>query len=126
MTVLLILLATVNFWTLKSPAPVARIVAPVVNTEISLGLVDTTQVAIRHATNRFQGLRIDFLALDPSTFDLVFSWSVDDTVNASSWTPWSIDQIAFVTASSFKPVVSGWHRFYVRARNRWGVLSNIA
>ena len=118
--------ATVNFWTLKSPAPVARIVAPVVNTEISLGLVDTTQVAIRHATNRFQGLRIDFLALDPSTFDLVFSWSVDDTVNASSWTPWSIDQIAFVTASSFKPVVSGWHRFYVRARNRWGVLSNIA
>jgi hypothetical protein len=118
--------AVVHFWTLRSPAPVARVVAPVVNSQISSGLVDTTQVAIRHVTNRFPGIRIDFLALDPSTFDIVFSWSVDDTVNASSWTPWSTDQIANITASSFKPVVSGWHTFYVRARNRWGVLSNIA
>jgi hypothetical protein len=118
--------ATVNFWTLRSPAPIVTVTAPVVNSPISSGLVDTNQIAIRHATDRFLGIRIDFSAIDFSTDDRVFSWAVDDTVNPASWSPWNESTTAFVTASSFKPIVSGWHNFYVRARNRWGVLSNIA
>jgi hypothetical protein len=119
--------AKVNFWTLKSPAPLMRITPYQVNTQISYALnhSDTDKVAIRHATDRFPGLRFDFAALDPSTFDIVYSWAVDDTL-PSSWSSYSESTTAFVTASSFKPIVSGTHRFFVRARNRWGVLSNIA
>jgi hypothetical protein len=118
--------AVVNFWTLRSPTPFMRINAPSVTPPSSVGLIDTTQVAIRYATNRFRGLQVDFSALDQSTFDIVYSWSVDDTVRPESWSSWSTSTSAFITASSFRPVRSGWHRFYVRARNRWGVLSNIA
>lgn len=118
--------AVVNFWTLASPAPIAFVTAPVANTPISSGLVDTNQIAIRYATDRFEGIRIDFGAIDQSTDDRVFSWAVDDTVNASSWSPWSESTTAYVTAIQFKPIVTGWHKFYVRAKNRWGVLSNIA
>jgi len=118
--------AVVNFWTLKSPAPIVRVSPPIVNTDISRGLSDTDQVAIRHRTTRFQGIRIDFSAIDQSTDERVFQWAVDDTLNPASWSDWSESTTAFVTASSFKPIRSGWHRFYVRAKNRWGVLSNIA
>ena len=118
--------AVVNFWTLHSPAPIAFVTAPVANTPISGGLVDTNQIAIRYPTDRFLGIRIDFNAIDQSTDDRVFSWAVDDTLDPRSWTPWSPTTTAYVTAISFKPIVTGWHRFYVRAKNRWGVLSNIA
>lgn len=118
--------AYVNFWTLRSPAPLVTVTAPVVNTQISAGLSDTNQIAIRHATDRFPGLRIDFSAIDFSTDERVFSWAVDDTLDPASWSPWSENTFALVTASSFKPIVTGWHNFYVRAKNRWGVLSNIA
>lgn len=118
--------AIVHFWTLKSPAPIVSVTGPIVNTDISSGLSDTDQIAIRYATDRFRGIRIDFTAIDPSTDERVFQWAVDDTLDPTSWSPWQQSTTAYVTASSFRPIVSGWHRFYVRAKNRWGVLSNIA
>lgn len=118
--------AIVHFWTLRSPAPIVTVTAPVVNTDISSGLADTDQIAIRYATDRFRGIRIDFTAIDQSTDERVFQWAVDDTVDPAAWSPWQESTTAYVTASSFRPIVSGWHRFYVRAKNRWGVLSNIA
>ncbi len=112
--------AFVNFWTLKSPEPIVRLLST------SPAFQDTNQLAIRNTTDLFPGLQFNFFSQDRSTDDIVYSWAVDDTANASSWSPYIRDQFAFVTASSFKPIVSGWHVFYVRAKNRWGVLSNIA
>lgn len=103
--------ARVNFWTLISPGSVAVIDAiPPAN---SL----TTLVP----TERFPGLRFAFRSLDPNnTTDLYFSWAVDDTTR---WSQWTQDGFAYVTGRDFNPVASGRHRFYVRARNRWGVIS---
>lgn len=104
--------SVVNFWTLVSPGSVVLIdqVPP------------ANSLCIRYPTDRFPGLRFVFRSLDPNnTNDLTFSWSVDDTV---SWSDWSSDTFADVTAIKFKPVVSGTHRFNVRARNRWGVISS--
>jgi hypothetical protein len=106
--------AIVNFWTLISPGSVCVIdQVPPAN---SL----TTLVP----TERFRGLRFAFRSLDPNnTNDLTFSWAVDDTTR---WSPWSIDGFAYVTGRDFNPVASGTHRFFVRARNRWGVISPAA
>jgi hypothetical protein len=104
--------AVVNFWTLRSPEPIAVINA----------IPPPDQYAIRYKTETFAGLPFAFSTLDPSTFDQEYSWSVDDTVD---WSPWSPDGTAFVTASSFDPIASGTHTFYLRARNRWGAVSAI-
>lgn len=105
--------AVVNFWTLVSPGSVALIDS----------IPPANSLAIRHATDNFPGLRFVYRSLDPNnTQDLQFSWSVDDTLSWSEWTP---NMFAYVTASSFKPVASGSHTFYLRARNRWGVISPI-
>lgn len=103
--------AVKTFWTLKSPESVCRVDAvPVPNS-----------FAIRELTDRFLGLRFQFSSLDGNnTEDIRYSWSVDDTL---SWSEWSINQVAFVTASHFKPIRTGTHVFHVRARNRWGVVS---
>ncbi len=105
--------AVVNLWTLVSPGSVVLIDS----------IPPANSLCIRHATDRFRGLRFIYRSLDPNnTNDLTFSWSVDDTV---SWSPWSQDVFAYVTASSFKPIASGTHIFYARAQNRWGVISPI-
>ncbi len=108
--------AVVFFWTLVSPGSVVVIdVVPAANS-----------LAIRRATERWPGLRFQYRSLDPNnTNDLTFSWAVDDTSSSTRWSPWSFDNFADVTASSFSPIESGTHRFFVRARNRWGVISPI-
>lgn len=103
--------ALTNFWTLVSPSAVVLIDA----------VPPANSLVIRNATERFPGLRFQFRSLDPNNlFDIRFSWAVDDTTN---WSPWQEENFAYVTASSFVPIQSGTHRFYVRARNRWGVVS---
>ncbi len=106
--------AIVNFWTLQSPGSICvidQVPAP-------------NSLVIRHATEAFPGLRFAFRSLDPNnTNDLRFSWAVDDSTR---WSPWSPDGFTFVTASMFTTVRSGTHRFFVRAQNRWGVISPIA
>lgn len=108
--------ARVNFWTLRSPGSVVTIQAgPDTN---------SNALCIRYPTDVFLGLRFQFLSLDPNnTQDISYQWAVDDT---SQWSPWQIENFAFVTASSFNPIASGRHTFYVRSRNRWGVLSPVA
>jgi hypothetical protein len=106
--------AVVNFWTLQSPGSVC--------------LIDQVpgagSLVIRYATEIFPGLRFAFRSLDPNnTNDIRFSWAVDDSTR---WTDWSPDGFAYVTASMFNSVTSGTHRFFVRAQNRWGVISPIA
>ncbi|MBI5472998.1 MAG: hypothetical protein HY961_11690 [Ignavibacteriae bacterium] len=105
--------ANVFFWTLVSPGSICVIdVAP-----------PPQSLIIRYATERFPGLLFQFRSLDPNnTNDLTFSWCVDDT---AFWSPWSAGVTARVTASDFHPPSSGNHRFFVRARNRWGVVSPI-
>ncbi len=105
--------AAVFFWTLVSPGSVCVIdVIP-----------PAQSLVIRYATERFPGLLFQYRSLDPNnTNDLTFSWAVDDTAYFS---PWSPDGFARVTASDFHPPTSGTHRFYVRARNRWGVISPV-
>lgn len=105
--------AVVNFWTLVSPGSVCLIDA----------VPPPNSLVIRYPTERFPGLRFAFRSLDPNnTNDLTFSWAVDDSTR---WSPWQFDGFAYVTASSFVPIESGTHRFFVRARNRWGVISPV-
>jgi hypothetical protein len=106
--------ARVTFWTLRSPAPLV-----IINSSPALSPVPIVR---RYATDYFRGLRFAFSALDPTTFEQEFSWAVDDTTR---WSPWSTSGVALVTASYFNPIVSGTHTFYVRAKNRWGAISNI-
>ncbi len=103
--------ASVYFWTLVSPGSIVRIDGvPAANALIIDGFTDT-----------FDGLRFAFSSLDANNTESIdYSWSVDDTV---TWSPWSRSQEAFVTAIDLNPRQSGAHRFYVRARNRWGVVS---
>ena len=117
--------AVVNFWTLAPLPPVVAITAgdPVART--SEALLDTNQIAIRYATDRFLGLRFDYSGKDRSTDDIVYSWAVDSISDPSYWTPWGRSQRALVTARLFKPIVTGWHKFFVQAKNRWGAVSNI-
>jgi len=108
--------ATVNFWTLVSPGSVAVIdIIPAPNS-----------MAIRTATERWLGLKFIYRSLDPNnSFGIDFSYNVDDSANG--WSEWSASTEAYITALEFKPLVTGRsnHVFYVRARNRWGVLSPI-
>jgi len=108
--------ATVNFWTLVSPGSVAVIDA----------IPAPNAMAIRTATERWPGLNFIYRSLDPNnSFGIDFSYSVDDSVNG--WSEWSASTEAYITALEFKPLVTGRsnHVFYIRARNRWGVISPI-
>ena len=113
--------ASVYFWTLKSPG--------------SLVVMDSrpaaNSFAIRNTSDTWPGLHFTYHALDANNgFGIEYQWNVDDTLN--SWSDWSPTGEAYVTASDFKdvngqpkPDSSGWHSFYVRAKNRWSVLSPI-
>jgi hypothetical protein len=105
--------ALVNFWTLKSPSPIMQLVAPI---------PANNQYVIRYPTEELPGLLFRLNALDASTFDFEFSWAVDDTTGGR-WSPWSESREALVTALHFSPINADTHIFFVRARNRWGGLS---
>ncbi len=102
--------ALVNFWTLESPGPRALFTATPAN----------DQFVLRYVTDRFPGLRFGFGALDPSTFEQQFSWSLDDTLH---WSAFSFEPEAYITASDFNQDTSETHTMFLRARNRWGVIS---
>lgn len=105
--------ATTYFWTLVSPGSVVTF------DSYSLG----NPLAIKYATDRWQGLHFTYHALDANnSFGFQFQWAVDDTL---TWSPWTDSQEAYVTAADFKPYQAGRHNhvFHVRARNRWGVIS---
>jgi hypothetical protein len=115
--------AYVFFWTLQSPQPTVLFASQPPPTG--------TQYVLRHLTERFTGLRFTFTTLDPSTFEQQYSWCVDDTVdrrnnNRPRWSAWSSDALAIVTGSSFLDTtadVSVIHPMFLRARNKWGVIS---
>ena len=98
-----------HFWTLRSPGPTAL---------INSVPADSVYV-LQYPTERNPGLTFTFGGIDPSTDQRDYSWAVDDT---SNWSPWSPEAQAVVTARDF-PDTTNPHRFYLRARNRWGVLS---
>jgi len=105
--------ATVTFWTLVSPGSLVSF--------DPAGFPANGSLCIRAITDRWPGLRFAYHSLDANNqFGFQFQWSVDDTIH---WSDWSEDGEAFVTASDLKPIQSGAHVFYVRGRNRWGVLS---
>jgi hypothetical protein len=114
--------ANVKFWTTQSPGTIVSFDAG--------GFPDSSRsnFAIREVTDRWPGINFRYHAVDANnTFGIEFSWAVDSTYNADStvsyWSPWSANSYAYVTAKHFRPVRSGRHIFYVRARNRWGVVS---
>lgn len=123
--------AYVFFWTQQAPAPEARFASVARNA--TTGATDT--LVLRATNSRWAGIRIAYFAVDPSTFEQQFSWAVDDTVThlpdvpGSRWSPWSDDQLAIVTASNFLDLTTDTlitHRFFLRAKNRWGVISPTA
>ena len=108
-----------TFWTLVSPGSIVIMSPPPGPAGVPL----PNSMAIRHKTDRFPGLRFLYQASDPNNqFGFQFQWSVDDTLHFSDW---SDDQVAYVTASDFRPIQSGTHVFYVRGKNRWGVVSPV-
>ncbi|HEX9658545.1 MAG TPA: hypothetical protein VGB89_16690 [Bacteroidota bacterium] len=103
--------ALVRFWTLPAPEPRAIIVTGPVNDQLTLFCI----------TDTWPGLPFTFAALDPSTFQQEYSYAVDDTSSAS-WTPFLPISGVNITASDFQASGES-HVFYLRARNRWGVIS---
>jgi hypothetical protein len=76
-------------------------------------------------TETSPGLTFRFIASDPSTSELFYSWIVDDTVETAThrWSPWSANPTALVAARDFRYFTPNTHKIYVRAKNRWGVIS---
>ena len=106
--------ARVHFWTKEATAPIALI-------RIPGGLPPAGGFVIRYPTERWPGLRFLVQSQDPSTSEQEFSWTVDDT---SQWSDWSESDSIFVTALDIPNVaIVDTHYFWVRARNRWGVIS---
>jgi hypothetical protein len=115
--------ANVKFWTTQSPGTIVSFDNP-------NGFPDTTKswFVIREITDRWLGLKYSYHAVDANnTFGIQFSWAVDSTYNADStvsyWSEWTDQPYAYVTAKHFRPIRNGRHVFFVRARNRWGVVS---
>lgn len=107
--------ATVHFWTLRSPGP----------TVFFARVPPNGQLILRYPTEVNPGLTFTFGALDPSTDRRDYSWVIDDTADASRWSPWTPQAQAIVTAIYFQQTGSDTHTIFLRARNRWGVLSPI-
>jgi hypothetical protein len=107
--------AKIHFWTLPSPGLTVWVAS-------GPGLTATPPYVLSHPTERNPGLTFTFAASDPSTNERDFSWAVDDTAN---WSAWSPDAFAIVTAASFEETGSDTHMFFMRGRNKWGVLSSI-
>ena len=104
--------ATLHFWTLPSPGLIV---------EIEAGpTLSTNAYVLRYPTERNPGLLFQFDGEDVSTDQRDFSWVVDDTVNWSAWDP---QDYAVVSALNFQETGSDTHTFYLRGRNRWGVIS---
>ena len=111
--------AVVNFWTLESPGP---------RVYFSQFQPDG-RLILRYPTEINPGITFTFGALDPSTDQRDFSWVVDDTLDASRWSPWNPTPAAVVNAINFRfinPGILDTHTIYVKARNKWGVVSPIA
>ena len=104
--------AIVNFWTLPSPGLFVFI-----NSGPS---TITSPWVLRYPTDRSPGLTFTFGAIDPSTSERDYSWSVDDTIG---WSEWNDDPFTTITAIDFQQTGSDTHSFYLRGRNRWGVIS---
>jgi hypothetical protein len=106
--------ATTNFWTLPSPG---------LTVSITGGPTTATNAfVLRYPTERNPGLTFTFAAVDPSTNERDYSWSVDDTLHWSRWDP---EPSAVVSAASFQETGSDTHTFFLRGRNRWGVISPV-
>jgi hypothetical protein len=104
--------AVTNFWTLRSPGP----------TIFFSQVPPNGLLVLRYPTERNPGLLFRFGGIDPSTDEREYSWSVDDTLH---WSDWDLQPQAIVAAIDFHHETSDTHRIFVRARNRWGVLSPI-
>jgi len=114
------------FWTLRADTP---------RVYFALPFPATGPYVLRYPTENNPGLVFTYYAIDPSTADIVFSYAVDvprqpgipDSVLHATlrWSPWSSDPRSVVTARDFRYIDSTRHGFYVRARNRWGVISPI-
>lgn len=114
------------FWTLQSDTPKVYFTSP---------LPIAMRYVLRYPTEHNPGLRFAFYAIDPSTSDIVYSYAVDfprtpgipDSLlhNTLQWSPWNPVPQALVTARDFRHIDSTRHGLYIRARNRWGVVSPI-
>jgi hypothetical protein len=116
--------AVVHFWTLKSPIPSVRFRSP---SGAVGGVPSAGSFAIRYKTELWPGLRFTFDSFDASTFDLQFSWKVDSVtagVDSLRWSPWNASNDAYLTALDFATISADTHKFYVRGRNRYGVIGS--
>ncbi len=107
--------ARTHFWTLRSPAPSVFFATVPLN----------GQWVLRYPTETNPGLTFTFGALDPSTDQRDYSWVIDDTLDATRWSPWSPQAFGVVTAIHFQQTGSDTHTIFLRARNRWGVIGSI-
>lgn len=113
----------VHFWTLRSPSPsISALNGPFINNVPVL--TGAVAYILSYPSDLAPGLKFTFAAIDPSTDQRDFSWTVDDT--SSGWSPWSAADTAIVTALNLRETGSDTHTVYVRAKNRWGALSQIA
>jgi len=111
-----------HFWTFRSPTPRAFILS---NTIVAGSFPPPGGWVLNCPTETAPGLTFRFVATDPSTSELYYSWIVDDTTETAThrWSPWSIEPAALVTARHFRYFTPDTHKIYVRVRNRWGVMS---
>jgi len=102
-----ILPAQVTLWTSKVTPPETNIT----------GFPADSSYIINQVTDTFQGLQFTFQGRDVQSQSFEFSWTVDSV----RWSAFSSAVTAKVTASDLRLPLSGLHRFYVRARNEFGV-----
>lgn len=114
--------ASSHFWTLKSPIPRAFLLS---NNIVAGSFPLPGGWVLRCPTETSPGLTFRFVASDPSTSELYYSWIVDDTIETAThrWSPWSTEPTALVYAQHFRYLTPDTHKIYVRVKNRWGVLS---
>jgi len=106
--------ATINFWTLPSPGLT-------VNFANGPSLTTFSWV-LRYPTERTPGLVFGFGAVDASTNERDYTWSVDDTMHWSAWNP---QASGTVTGTHLQETGSDTHTIFLQGRNKWGVLSPV-
>lgn len=109
--------AEVSFETPQVAPPKTRVTGP----------TDTVLV-LDHQTDTFPGIQFNFVAVDPNSRTIDYSWVVDKDQWPQGQIPWSTfdpSQTAYVTAANFPDPYASNHTFYVRARNEFGSIDTL-
>lgn len=105
--------ATVSFNTPQVPPPQTEITSRPFPTDTAF--VDLDQ------TDTFLGIPFSFIARDPNSRTIEYSWKVDN----GPWSPFTSNTTAYVTGRDFDDPAATAHTFRVRSRNEFGSIDTV-